>query len=101
MSIGPVSLMTKLLADPITPIFMAGSGTTAEEDEEVKTLERVLEFATQMVLRSVESQIEAGAKAVFIAEPTANVAYFSPRQMAESTKVWDRYVMASNRRVKA
>jgi len=101
MSIGPVSLMTKLLSDPITPIFMAGSGTTAEEDEEVRALERILEFATRMVLRSVQSQIEAGAKAIFIAEPTANVAYFSPKQMAESSEIWDRYVMSTNRRVKA
>jgi uroporphyrinogen-III decarboxylase len=100
MSIGPVSLMTKLLADPITPIFLAGSGATAQDDEEIKTLERVLEFSTQVVLRSVEAQIQAGAKAIFIAEPTANIAYFSPRQMEAGSAVWDRYVMATNRRVK-
>ncbi|MCL2648237.1 MAG: hypothetical protein FWD61_14705 [Phycisphaerales bacterium] len=101
MSIGPVSLMTKLLSDPITPIYAAASGVTAKEDEEIRTLERVLEFSTQMVLRSVRAQIDAGAKAIFIAEPAANVAYFSPMQMAKSTEIWDRYVMATNRRVKA
>ena len=101
MSIGPVSLMTKFIGDPITPIFMAGMGTTADEDEEIKTIERVLEFSTRIVLRSIQAQIEAGAKAIFIAEPAANVAYFSPKQMAESSEIWDRYVMSTNRRVKA
>jgi len=32
MCIGPFSLMTKLLADPITAIAMAGVGVTAAED---------------------------------------------------------------------
>ena len=99
MSIGPVSLMTRLLSDPITPIFMAGSGTTAEEDEEVRGVESVLEMATRMVLHSVRMQIDAGARAVLIAEPAANKAYFSPNQLRGDGDVWHRYVTASNRRV--
>jgi uroporphyrinogen-III decarboxylase len=101
MSIGPVSLMTKLLADPITPIYIAGTGTTAVEDDEVRMLECVLEMATSMVLRSVTAQIQAGAKAICIAEPTANLAFFSPKQLSGSDSVWERYVMANNRRIKA
>ncbi|MEI7766388.1 MAG: uroporphyrinogen decarboxylase family protein [Phycisphaerae bacterium] len=101
MSIGPVSLMTKLLADPITPIYIAGTGTTAAEDDEVRTLECVLAMATSMVLRSVTAQIQAGAKAICIAEPTANLAFFSPKQLSGAASVWERYVMANNRRIKA
>jgi len=32
MAIGPFSLMTKLMADPIVPIAMAGMGVTGAED---------------------------------------------------------------------
>ncbi|NNM89138.1 MAG: hypothetical protein HKL95_11550 [Phycisphaerae bacterium] len=99
MSIGPVSLMTKLLADPITPLFMAGSGTTARDDEDVRMLDVVSELAVLMVLRYVQAQIDAGAVAVFIAEPAANLAYFSPRQIEGGSDVWHRYVMMGNRRI--
>ena len=101
MSIGPVSLMTKLLADPITPIFIAGTGTTAAEDEEVLLVEKTLDLALRMVLHSVQAQIKAGARAIFIAEPAANKAFFSPHQLGASSSVWERYVMTSNRAVKA
>ncbi len=99
MSIGPVSLMTKLLADPITALFMAGSGATATEDEDVRMLDMAGELALAMVLRYVEAQIDAGASAVFIAEPAANLAYFSPRQIESGSDVWNRYVMTGNRRI--
>jgi len=101
MSIGPVSLMTKLLGDPITPIYMAGTGATAADDPEVATVESVLEMATQVVLRSITAQIEAGAKAIMVAEPAANKAYFSPHQLSGANTVWERYVMGANRRVRA
>jgi len=68
MTIGPFSLMTKLLKDPITPIYMAGSGMTADDDPDVARLERALELSLQIVLYSVEAQIRAGAKAIFMAE---------------------------------
>lgn len=101
MSIGPVSLMTKLLADPITPIYMAGDGIAATEDDEVATIETVLEMSIRVVLRSIEAQIHAGAAAIFVAEPAANQAYFSPMQLDAGADVWQRYVMGANRRVKA
>ncbi len=101
MSIGPVSLMTRLLTDPITPLFMAGSGITAGEDEDVRLLDLAGELAVHMVVRYVQAQVDAGAAAMFIAEPAANLAYFSPRQMEGGSKVWDRYVMMGNRRIAA
>ncbi len=99
MSIGPVSLMTKLLADPITPLFMAGSGITASEDEDVRLLDLAGELAVLLVIRYVQAQIDAGAAAIFIAEPAANLAYFSPRQIEAGSNVWERYVMRDNRRL--
>lgn len=100
MSIGPFSLATKLLSDPITPVFLSGSGVTAGDDEEVRLLECVLELSTRMVLESVRQQCRAGAEAVFIAEPAANKVYFSPNQLADGSDIFERYVMAPNRRVK-
>ncbi|WP_428940121.1 uroporphyrinogen decarboxylase family protein [Fontivita pretiosa] len=101
MTIGPFSLMTKLLADPITPLFMAGSGVTAADDEEVRTVERVLELSTLIILRSISRQIQAGARLIFVAEPAANVAYISPKQIEAGSDIFDRYVMRYNQRLKS
>ena len=99
MSIGPFSLATKLLADPITPIFLSGSGLTAEDDPEIKMLEAVLRLALTMIEHSVRAQIKAGAEAIFIAEPAANAVYFSPRQLESGADTFKRYVMEPNRRI--
>lgn len=101
MGIGPFSLTTKLLADPISPIYLAGSGLDPEEEPEIQTLERLLELALRVVLRSFRAQIEAGAKAIFMAEPAANVVYLSPKQIAGGADIFERYVLAPGRRVKA
>ena len=57
MLIGSFSLMTKLIADPITPVDMAGSGVSAAADSGVRFVERCLELALATVLRSAEAQI--------------------------------------------
>ncbi len=101
MAIGPFSLLTKLLADPITAIYAAGTGVTADEDPEVRVLEQLLELAVQTVLFSVREQLRRGAKVVFIAEPAANRVYISPRQIEQGSDVYDRFVMVNLRRVKA
>jgi len=100
MAIGPFSLMTKLIADPIAPVFMAGTGATAEEEVEIAVVEKTLELAEKVIRTYLEAQIEAGAKAVFICEPAANKVYFSPKQLNESYEVFDRYVMEPNRRLR-
>ncbi len=100
MSIGPFSLTSKLLADPIMPIYMTGSGVTAAEDPEIETLERVLEIALHVVQASVAAQITAGAEAVFIAEPAANRVFFSPKQLEKGADIFERFVLAPNRRIK-
>ncbi|MBK8477927.1 MAG: hypothetical protein IPL39_16970 [Opitutaceae bacterium] len=99
MCIGPFSLTTKLMADPITPVFLAGSGISAQEDADVALLEACLELSLTCVLEQVERAVAAGARAVFVAEPAANQVYFSPLQLAEGSDNFERYVLAPNRRV--
>jgi uroporphyrinogen-III decarboxylase len=100
MCIGPFSFMTKLIADPIAAVYMAGSGVTREEDAEVDAMESALELGLEVILRSISAQIDAGAKAVIICEPAASVAFFSPKQLAKGTDVFERLVMVPNRKVK-
>ncbi len=100
MLIGPFSLMTKLIADPITPVAMAGGGLTAEEDDGVRLIERTLEMALATVLRSAKAQIEAGARAMVVCEPAASTAYLSPRQMRAGSNVFERFVLQPNRRLR-
>lgn len=101
MLIGPFSLMTKLVADPIAPVAMAGAGVTAAEDEGVRLVERSLELALATVLRSARAQMEAGAKAMIVCEPAANIVYISPRQRRSGSAILERFVLGPNRALKA
>jgi len=96
MGIGPFSLMTKLISDPIAPVFMAGTGATGEDEPEVALVESLLEVGFVTIQKYVDAQVEAGAKAIILCEPAANKVYFSPNQLAESYDVFDRYVMRFN-----
>ncbi len=100
MLIGPFSLMTKLLSDPIVAVAMAGLGLTAAEDESVKLAEQALELAEGAIARSLAAQIEAGAKAVIVCEPAANVVYISPNMLTGDSDIFERYVMEPNRRLR-
>jgi uroporphyrinogen-III decarboxylase len=101
MCIGPFSLTSKLMADPITPVYLAGSGVTAEEEPDVALLEACLEISQTCVMHQVEQAVAAGAQAVFIAEPAANQIYFSPLQLADGSDVFERCVLGPNRRIAA
>jgi uroporphyrinogen-III decarboxylase len=96
MGIGPFSLMTKLISDPISPVFLAGDGATAEEEPEVALVECLLELSFRTIQSYLDAQIAAGAKAIILCEPAANKVYFSPNQLAESYDTFDRYVMRFN-----
>jgi uroporphyrinogen-III decarboxylase len=100
MSIGPFSLLTKLLADPITPVYLAGSGATAADEPEVALMEGALELSTRLVLKLIQRQIDAGARLIVIAEPAANKVYFSPTQIESGSDVFERYAMGVNRRIR-
>ena len=101
MGIGPFSLMTKLVADPITPVFLAGTGLTADDEPEVALIERAIEIGTRIILDYFNAQIDAGAKALIVCEPAANLVYFSPNQLDNSFEIFDRYVTEPMRRIKA
>lgn len=106
MAIGPFSLTTRLLADPITAVAMAGSGvqaeeSDAEESDEVRLLYQCLRVAEAAVLRSLRSQIQHGAHAIMICEPAACTAFISPRQLKAGSHVFERLVMEPNLRLKA
>jgi len=100
MSIGPFSLMTKLVADPITPVFLAGTGLTATDEPEIAIVERTIEVGTELIVSYVQAQARAGARAVIVCEPAANQVYFSPHQLANSYAVFDRYVLAPMQRIR-
>jgi len=101
MAIGPFSLMTKLLADPITAVALAGMGRRAEDEPDVALAERALELARGAVRRSIAAQADAGAAAVCVCEPAANTTFISPRMIADGSDVFDRFVMQPNREVAA
>lgn len=101
MAIGPFSLMTKLLGDPITPVFMAGSGVTGDDDPEVRAVEIALEIAVLTIERGIRMLVQAGARAICLCEPAANKVYLSPRQLEAGADIFERLVMANLRRIKA
>ena len=99
MSIGPYSLASKLMVDPITPVYLAGEGFTGAEDSDVALLEAAMRIALVTVRHSVAQQLAAGAKAVFIAEPAANLVFFSPLQIQGGSNVFERFAIGPNRNI--
>jgi hypothetical protein len=55
MAIGPFSLVSRLMPDPITAIAMAGTGVAPEDSDEVRLLWQCLHLAEAAVQRSVRS----------------------------------------------
>ena len=101
MSIGPFSLLSKLVKDPITPIYMAGTGVEAEDDDEVAMIHAVLRLSESIVHATCAAQIKAGARAIFLCEPAANLVYFSPNQIRSGSTIYDDFVIQPNLRLKA
>ena len=101
MAIGPFSLTTRLMADPITAAAMAGSGVESVDSDDVQLLWQCLRVAEAAVQRSVRSQIQHGARAIMICEPAASIAFISPRQIKSGSKLFELLVMEPNLRLKA
>ncbi|HSD29417.1 MAG TPA: uroporphyrinogen decarboxylase family protein [Vicinamibacteria bacterium] len=101
ISIGPFSLTTKLLADPIGAVALAGRGAPAEDEPLVAAAERALALAELAVRRSLRAQAGAGAAALIVCEPAASALFVSPRQMAQGSPVFDRFVVEPLLRLKA
>ena len=100
MAIGPFSLLTKLLADPIAAVGLAGRGLGPEDEPLVAAAERALELAEGAVRRSVAAQLDAGAAAVVVCEPAASALFVSPRQVAAGSRVFERFVVEPLRRLR-
>jgi hypothetical protein len=101
MAIGPFSLTTRLMTDPIAAAALAGRGTAPEDSSDVCLLFQCLRVAEAAVLRSVHSQIAHGARAIMICEPAACTAFISPRQLRAGSDLFERLVMEPNLRLKA
>jgi len=100
MCIGPFSLMTKLMSEPITPVFMAAMGATNIDDSSVKNVEIILQLAELIITKYIQKQAAAGAKAICVCEPAANKIYISPDTMTEeSGDIFDKYVISINQRL--
>ena len=101
MCIGPFSLMTKLVSEPILPIFLAAMGANASDEVSIKNVEIILQLAEIIIKKYIQKQAAAGAKAICICEPAANKIYISPDVMFEETgDIFDRYVISINQRLK-
>ena len=101
MTIGPFSLMTTLLDDPISAVYLASTGATADDEPSVGLLDIALDLSMRTVERSLRAQLDAGAKLAVLCEPAVNKVYLSPRQMKAGPKAFDRLVMANLKRYKA
>ncbi|MCF3650119.1 uroporphyrinogen decarboxylase family protein [Synoicihabitans lomoniglobus] len=101
MCIGPYSLLTKLVSDPITPVYLMGMGMTPKDEPEIGVLNDLLAMGEDVINRYVDAQMEAGARAVIVCEPAANLVYFSPNQMETNPEPFEFYVMAPMRRLAA
>ncbi len=101
MAIGPFSLVTRLMADPIAAAAMAGRGQASEDSDDVQLLFQCLQAAEAAIHRSVRSQIAHGARAIMICEPAANTSFISPRQLKSGSSIFERLVMEPNLRLKA
>ena len=101
MCIGPFSLLTKLVSDPITSIYLAAEGIARDEDPDVDLVFGLLEVCELTVHAYLRAQVAAGARAVFVCEPAANLVYFSPNQLAAGSSVFTDFVIAPNLRMKS
>lgn len=98
MCIGPFSLMVKLMEDPIMAVYFTGQGMSAEDEPTVQIAEKCLQIGEIVITQSIRAQVAAGAKAMFLCEPAANVVYLSPHQW--DTGIFEHFVMKPNRRIR-
>lgn len=100
MCIGPFSLLTKLLRNPIVPIYLSGAGTGPDESGDVALLYELAGLCEQVVRASCAAQIEAGARAIFVCEPAANIVFFSPNQLEAGSNVFHELAIGPNLRLR-
>jgi uroporphyrinogen-III decarboxylase len=92
MCIGPFSLMTKLVHDPITPIYLSGMGINHDDDDSISTTLKCLRLSVEVIKNYILRQANAGAKAIIMCEPAANKIYISPTQIESGSNVFTQCV---------
>lgn len=98
LAIGPFSLATRLMRDPISAVALAGEGEMG--DPMVRLWEWCLARARAVVRRSLEWQVEAGARTMILCEPAVSSVYLSPRQIKRGSPIFADYALAPMREVK-
>jgi uroporphyrinogen-III decarboxylase len=98
LAIGPFSLATKLMRDPISAIALAGEGEMG--DPMVRLWEWCLERARAVVRRSLLWQVDAGARTMILCEPAVNSVYLSPRQIKRGSAIFADYALTPMREMK-
>jgi len=101
MVIGPFSLATRLMRDPITAVALTGMGGDEQQSPEIQLLLQCLRASEAAVLRSIRAQVKHGASAIVVCEPAACTAFFSPRQLKAGSNSFERFVMGPNQRIRA
>ena len=64
-------------------------------------VERALDLSLTIIRYSVAAQLLGGAKAIFMAEPAANLVYVSPKQIAAGSDLFERYAIAADRQIQS
>jgi len=100
MTIGPFSLMTELIDDPVVSVCLLGMGMTPEDEPDVEMVIQCMELAVRIVLLYLQKQIDAGAKVIIMPEPAANSVFISPNQMTDGSDIFDRCIMDNLYRIK-
>jgi hypothetical protein len=100
MIIGPFSLTTRVINDPITAVALAGRGIAAGDEPLVREVETAIEEAERRVHTALGDYLDAGAETVIVCEPAASVSYFSPRQLRAGSPTFRRFVLDPNLRIK-
>lgn len=98
LAIGPFSLATKLMRDPIAAIALAGGGE--REDPMVRLWEWCLARSRAVLRRSIEWQVQAGAETMILCEPAVNRVYLSPRQIERGAPIFAEYALEPMREMK-
>ncbi|PIS29468.1 MAG: hypothetical protein COT43_03710 [Candidatus Marinimicrobia bacterium CG08_land_8_20_14_0_20_45_22] len=97
MCIGPFSMMTKLFSDPITEVYQVN--VDREDKDSIEVLS-ALEISTQVIIRWIALQVDAGAKAICVCEPAYNTVYISPNQIKRNPEILDTLVLNYHRLIK-
>lgn len=97
----PVLLADQTPEGPYHADLHGRHGLEAEDDDDVALICALLKLSETIIHATCMAQIKAGAKAIFLCEPAANLVLFSPNQIRDGSSVYDDFVIQPNLRLKA